>query len=217
MNSFWIKVPAIIRVLFPNYIWKIKNKNNKIFLTFDDGPIPEITEWVLDILNKEQIKATFFCIGENIQKYPTIFQRILSEGHHVGNHTYNHLNGWKINTNDYIANFKSCEEIIATNKDATYHKKNIRLFRPPYGKIKLTQSKYIRKKEHKIILWDVLSYDFDSTISSEQCYKNVIKNVRSGSIIVFHDSLKAAKNLQQTLPKAIHFLKEKGFIFDVIR
>lgn len=230
MNSFWIKTPSFIRLLFPNYIWKIKNKDNKIFLTFDDGPIPEITEWVLDILKKEDIKATFFCIGENIQKHPTLFHRILSEGHSVGNHTHNHLNGWKNNSKDYTTNFELCDEIMEAknweivNEDLTstiekleLNHKQPKLFRPPYGKIKPTQSLFIRKKEHKIIMWDVLSYDFDSSVPPEECYTNVIKNVSSGSIIVFHDSLKAAINLQYALPKAIQFLKDKGYVFDVIR
>lgn len=222
MHSFWIKTPRFIRFLFPNYLWKINNKPHKLFLTFDDGPIPEITEWVLDILNQESIKATFFCIGENIQKNPKIFKRILSEGHAVGNHTYNHLNGWKKNNSDYIKNFKLCEEIIKVSKQTieksndNIKKENSLLFRPPYGKIKPTASRYIRKKKHKIIMWDVLSYDFDSSISPQQCYENVINNVRSGSIIVFHDSLKAAKNMQYTLPKAIQFLKKKGFVFETI-
>ncbi len=207
----WVKTHKFISYLFPKYVWKIPNSGNKIYLTFDDGPIPEVTEWVLDILKNENIKATFFCIGDNIQKHPEVFKRILNEGHAIGNHTFNHLNGWKTNSSNYIENFKKCElEIQKTNTQ------NIKLFRPPYGKISPFQAKEILNKNYKIIMWDVLSYDFDTKISPQKCLNNVIENTESGSIIVFHDSLKAKQNLRYALPKAIQQLKEKGFEFDVI-
>ncbi|NJM79253.1 MAG: polysaccharide deacetylase family protein [Flavobacterium sp.] len=236
MKPFWTKTPTFIQKLFFNYLWKIKNNENKIYLTFDDGPIPNVTEWVLDLLKKENIKATFFCIGENIKKHPEIFKKIVIDGHAIGNHTFNHLNGWKANTNKYIENFELCEKEMEVGsgkledentKLETEHLKlntehlipntiHSKLFRPPYGKIKYSQAKKIRKKGYKIIMWDVLSYDFDATVSPENCYTNVIKNVSSGSIIVFHDSLKAAKNMKYALPMAIQKLKEKGFVFDKI-
>ncbi len=227
----WIKTKWWIRAIFPKYIWKIPNSENKIYLTFDDGPIPEITEWVLDILKEEHIKATFFCIGDNVKKHPDIFNRIIIEGHFIGNHTFNHLNGWKTKTETYLENFYLCENIMdagclmsevqpQNSTTNSLHPSPItlqpKLFRPPYGKIKTSQSKAIREKGYKLIMWDVLSYDFDKTISPEQCLENVLKNTESGSIIVFHDSIKAETNLKYALPKAIVSLKTKGFTFDVI-
>ena len=211
MNFNWVKTNKWIKKIFNNLVWDIPNSDKKIYLTFDDGPIPEVTEWVLDLLKSEDIKATFFCIGDNIKKHPEVYKRILTEEHQTGNHTFNHLNGWKTETNQYIDNFKSCEtEHLKLNTEHSF------LFRPPYGKIKPSQSKAIRQLGYKIIMWDVLSYDFDSTISVEKCLENVISNTEQGSIIVFHDSLKAEKNLKYALPKAIQILKNKGFVFDVI-
>ncbi|MDP5001617.1 MAG: polysaccharide deacetylase family protein [Flavobacterium sp.] len=212
MNFNWVKTNRLIKKIFYNQIWEIPNSEKKIYLTFDDGPIPEVTEWVLDVLKSENIKATFFCIGDNIRKHPEVYKRILKEGHQTGNHTFNHLNGWKTNTKSYLKNFKLCEtEHLKLNTEHSF------LFRPPYGKIKPSQSKVIRQLGYKIIMWDVLSYDFDSTISTEKCLENVISNTEQGSIIVFHDSVKAEKNLKYALPKAIQILKYKGFIFDVIK
>lgn len=202
----WAKTHKFISYLFPKYVWKIPNKKNKIYLTFDDGPIPNVTEWVLDFLKNENIKATFFCIGENVQKHPKIFERIKAEGHALGNHTFNHLNGWKTKRNVYLSNFDLCEKEI----------ENSTLFRPPYGKISPLQAKAILKNGKKIIMWDVLSYDFDNKISPQKCLNNVIENTESGSIVVFHDSLKAEHNLRYTLPRAILYLKDKGFKFDVV-
>lgn len=211
MNFSWVKTNKLIKLIFNKLIWDIPNSEKKIYLTFDDGPIPGVTEWVLDLLKEENIKATFFCIGDNIKKHPDVFKRILSEGHEIGNHTFNHLNGWKSNTNEYIENFKLCEtEMLKLEIN------NSKLFRPPYGKIKTPQSRMIRKLGYKIVMWDVLSYDFDATVSPEKCLENVISNTQQGSIIVFHDSIKSEKNLRFALPKAIKVLKEKGFVFDVI-
>lgn len=211
MNFNWVKTNSLIKKVFNNLVWDIPNSDKKIFLTFDDGPIPEITEWVLDILKSEEIKATFFCIGDNIKKHPEVYKRILAEGHQTGNHTFNHLNGWKTKTNHYIDNFKLCEtECLKLNTEHSF------LFRPPYGKIKPSQTKAIRNLGYKIIMWDVLSYDFDPNIIPEKCLENVIPNTEQGSIIVFHDSKKAEKNLKYALPKAIQILKNKGFVFDVI-
>ena len=212
MNFNWVKTNRLIKKVFSNLVWDIPNSENKIYLTFDDGPIPEVTEWVLDILKSEHIKATFFCIGDNIQKNPNIYNRIISEGHLTGNHTFNHLNGWKTYTDNYIENIKLCKtEQSKLNTEHSF------LFRPPYGKIKPSQSKTILQLGYQIIMWDVLSYDFDLTISAEKCLENVISNTEQGSIIVFHDSRKAEKNLKYVLPKAIQILKDRGFVFDVIK
>lgn len=209
MKFYWIKTNWIIKKIFSNYTWDVSNTGNTVYLTFDDGPIPEITEWVLNELKKHHVKATFFCIGENIDKHPKIFEKIIGDGHSVGNHTYNHLNGWKTSTEEYLENTKLCEASISNLQS--------KIFRPPYGKLKASQSRKLQELGYKIIMWDVLSADFDTTISKEQCLDNVLSNIKPGSIIVFHDSIKALKNLEYVLPKTLKFLKEKGFAFDVIR
>ena len=196
--GFWVKTNRFVRWIFPNYIWEIPNRENKVFLTFDDGPTPEITEWTLEQLKKFDAKATFFCIGNNIEKHPGIFQKVTEADHAVGNHTFNHLKGWNTSDEIYIGNVKKCDI-------------KSKLFRPPYGKIKPSQSKKLRALGYKIIMWDIVSYDFDQTISNEKCLENVLKNVQSGSIIVFHDSVKAEHNMKYVLPKTLKFLKEKGF------
>ncbi|MBG6186443.1 polysaccharide deacetylase family protein [Flavobacterium sp. CAN_S2] len=213
MKFYWIKTNWFIKKIFSNYTWDVSNAGNTVYLTFDDGPIPEVTDWVLAELKKHGFKATFFSIGENITKYPEIFKKVISEGHSIGNHTYNHLNGWNTSTEDYIENVARCEEAIGKNTNQNLKSK---LFRPPYGKIKTAQSKAIQKLGYKIIMWDVLSADFDTTISREQCLDNVLSNVKPGSIIVFHDSQKAFKNLEYVLPKTLAFLKEKKFNCDVL-
>lgn len=207
-----IKVPKIIKLLFFNQVWNIPNTENTIYLTFDDGPTPEITERVLEILDKHHIKATFFCIGDNVRKHPEIVQKIISKQHSVGNHTYSHLKGWNTPTKTFISNTVACE--IKLN--SLFKIRNSKLFRPPYGKITPWQSYKLRKLGYKIIMWDVLSRDYDASISAEKCYENVIKNVSSGSIIVFHDSHKAKKNILNSLEKNIETLKSKGFNFEKI-
>lgn len=201
---FLAKSPRIIKKYYSKLVWDIPNTENKIYLTFDDGPIPEITEWVLGVLNKYNIKATFFCIGHNIEKHPQVFKQIKKEGHTVGNHSFNHLNGWKTKDDVYLKNITKCQTLTNTN-----------LLRPPYGRIKKSQIESL-VNNYKIIMWDVLSGDFDEKTTPQKCYNNVIKNTKTGSIIVFHDSVKALENLKQTLPKTIEYLLEKGFVFDVI-
>lgn len=196
------KTPSIIKRLFPNYIWDIKTKDKTIFLTFDDGPTPEITCWGLSQLKIFNAKATFFCIGANIDKHPQIYQDILEQGHAIGNHTYNHLKGWATKTPEYVKNVEQADKLI-----------NSKLFRPPYGKLKKSQGKTLLERGYKIIMWDVLSFDWDQSVKSEKCYQNVIKNVTPGSIVVFHDSIKASKNLYQTLPKVLTYFSQKGYHF----
>ena len=207
---FWVKTHYFIKRIFPNYIWDIPNDENKVFLTFDDGPTPEITEWTLDQLKKYNAKATFFCIGNNIEKHPAIFQKIIDEKHAIGNHTFNHLKGWKTANEKYFENVKKCSVFSPDSYRECSEKQE--LFRPPFGKIKLSQSKELRKLGYKIIMWDIISYDFDKNTSKEKCLENVLKNVQSGTIIVFHDSIKAEQNLKYVLPKTLAFLKEKGFV-----
>jgi peptidoglycan/xylan/chitin deacetylase (PgdA/CDA1 family) len=202
---YLVRPPYLVQKLFPGTIWRMSPSEKKIYLTFDDGPVPSITTWVLDILKQEKIKATFFCVGENVEKHPEIFQQILDEKHSIGNHTYNHLNGWNTHTNEYIKNIEKCAILVGS-----------KLFRPPYGRLKKSQLSILKKK-YSIIMWDVLSGDYDKNTSPEKCFQNVIDNVRNGSIIVFHDSYKAQKNLEYALPKLIAYAKENGFELDVLK
>ncbi len=213
MKTYFVKTPAILTKIYGKYCWSKANtsKNNKeIFLTFDDGPIPEITSWVLQTLEKHGAKATFFCVGHNIAKYPEVFYQILNKNHSIGNHTFYHKNGWKTATSNYLEDVEKCTlEICAHfsqfNKDL--------LFRPPYGKIKKKQANALLNKGYKIVMWDVLSGDFDQKITQETCYNNIVKNVENGSIIVLHDSQKSFENLQYTLPKILKFFSEKNYVF----
>ncbi|WP_269221708.1 polysaccharide deacetylase family protein [Flavobacterium sp. IMCC34518] len=215
MRLYWIKTNSFIKNIFSNYIWNVPNTGNKIYLTFDDGPTPKITEWVLEELKKYNAKATFFCIGKNIVSHPDLFNNIINEGHTLGNHTFNHLNGWNTETTNYIENVALCESSLL-NQKSKEQKTNTKFFRPPYGKIKKSQSKKLRQLGYKIIMWDVLSADFDQTISPEKCLENVLQNTVSGSVIVFHDSVKAFINLEYALPRTLQILKEKGFKFDTL-
>jgi peptidoglycan/xylan/chitin deacetylase (PgdA/CDA1 family) len=176
-------------------------KDDAVYLTFDDGPHPLITPWVLDLLMEYNVKATFFCIGKNVANHPEVYQRILQEGHSVGNHTYTHMNGWKAEPLAYLKDVEEAEGLI-----------NSSLFRPPYGRIKNAQAKLLLKKKKKIVMWDVLSADFDASFSPEQCFKNVIQHTSKGSVIVFHDSEKAFDNLKIVLPKTLEWLRAQQYI-----
>ncbi|WP_282133930.1 polysaccharide deacetylase family protein [Seonamhaeicola maritimus] len=205
-----IKTPVVAKKMFPNYIWDIPVTDKSIYLTFDDGPTPEITQWVLNLLKKYNAKATFFCIGENIEKHPDIFQNIIENGHSIGNHTQNHIKGWKTKSRDYLKNIADCESEFKThitNPKSSF----IKLFRPPYGQITPKQGKKLIAKGYKIIMWDVLSFDWDKSVNNETCLKNVISKAKEGSIIVFHDSIKASKNMQYALPKVLEYFTEKGY------
>ena len=216
MKSYFIKTPNLLKILFNKWVWNFSSKEKTIYLTFDDGPTPEITEWTLNQLKNHNAKATFFCIGKNIEKYPEIFQKIIEEKHAVGNHTHNHLNGWETNFQSYFTNFEQTNQTISNNWHSKSQKnitQTAKLFRPPYGKISLKQSKKIRKEGYKIIMWDVLSADFDTTISKKKCLKNIIENLKNGSIVVFHDSEKASEKLRYVLPKILEFYSSKGYSF----
>ncbi len=191
-----VRPPQLLRNFYKDSLWRKDKNEPTIYLTFDDGPIPELTPWVLDVLKEFNIKATFFCVGDNIIKNPQIFERIKQEGHQVGNHTFNHVKGWEITSTVYLENVEKCQEFTKTN-----------LFRPPYGRIKKSQYKLL-SKNYTIVFWDVLSYDYDKFISPKKCLENSIKYTRNGSIIVFHDNIKAQENLKFALPHYIeHFLK----------
>ncbi len=208
MRFYLIKTPRIIKKLFSRYTWCFSSNKPEVYLTFDDGPIPEVTEFVLNELKKHQAKATFFCIGDNIRKHPSIFKELLKNGHSIGNHTFNHLNGWKTKSNDYLSNILQTETLIHK-----FHNKSAKLFRPPYGKIKRSQADLLLKKGYKIIMWDILSADFDVHASKEQCARNVLQKVKNGSIIVFHDSIKAKEKLYYALPIVLENLSNKGYKF----
>lgn len=238
---YLVKSPLLLKWYYPSLLWNKSRSQKIVYLTFDDGPIPNVTDFVLNTLKSFNIKATFFCIGDNIVKHPAVFNRLIEEGHAIGNHTFNHLKGWKTDNETYLANFLKCQALTQTT-----------LFRPPYGRIKKSQiAKLVttyelqvtsgskpttlnsqlnsakdianpnlqpttRNSKLEIVMWDVLSGDFDPTLSPEQCYQNVINHTENGSIIVFHDSLKAFERLQYALPKTIQYLSEKGYQFGIL-
>ncbi len=196
--------PYLFTKIYPRAVWRMSAASKKIYLSFDDGPVPEVTPWVLDVLKEAAIKATFFCVGENVVNYPEIYKRILTENHAVGNHTHNHLNGWKTPLQYYIDNVEKCAQHIQSG-----------LFRPPHGRLRKDQLNYLEER-FSIVMWDVLSGDFDKQITPEKCLKNVVRNVRNGSVIVFHDSYKAKENMQYALPRFISFAKAQGYEFEKI-
>lgn len=212
------KTPFILKRLFPNYVWDMAAKDKTLYLTFDDGPTPDITPWVLKQLSLYNAKATFFCIGNNIEKHPELFKQVVAAGHAIGNHTYNHLKGWKTATPIYIDNVRATEQIIRAQVPNLEPQPNkaIKLFRPPYGKLTPKQGKALLAKGYKIIMWDVLSFDWDQRVSKTACLNDVLTNSNSGSIIVFHDSKKAARNMQYALPKTLAYFTEKGYVFKTL-
>lgn len=193
--------PFWLQWLYPSLVWHKSREEKSIYLTFDDGPIPVVTPFVLNTLKTFNAKATFFCIGDNVAQHPEIYQQVLADGHSVGNHTYNHLKGWVSRDEIYLNNVAKCAEVVKSD-----------LFRPPYGRAKKSQISSLNT-QYSIIMWDVLSGDFDNGISSEKCLENVMTHSKSGSIVVFHDSLKALPHLEYALPKALEQLSAKGFSF----
>jgi len=179
----------------------MESVEKKVYLTFDDGPIPEVTPWVLDQLDKYGAKATFFCVGQNVEKYGDIFHQLKSQGHTIGSHTYNHISGWASDNLDYMLNVRKASKICESN-----------IFRPPYGKIRPSQTRFL-KHHYRIVMWDVLSGDFDPNISAEQCLQNVLKNTIAGSIVVFHDSIKSFEKLKFVLPRVLNYYSEQGYQF----
>lgn len=203
------RTPFLLPWLYPSLTWRM-TAEKRVYLTFDDGPVPGPTEFVLDELAARSIHATFFCIGDNIRKYPDIFQRIIADGHTVGNHTVNHLNGWKTDAEKYLQNVKAFDS-IATEAG---QEQPTRLFRPPYGCI--TPKQITRLTGYRIIMWDVLSQDYDSKLSPQQCLRRTRKACRPGSVIVFHDSYKSQRNMEYAMPRLIDLLGEEGYDFGVI-
>lgn len=192
--------------LFSGYLWHGSREVKTVYLTFDDGPHPEVTRFVLGQLEHYGFKATFFCIGDCVQRHPEVYKELQAAGHQVGNHTYHHLNSWKTITDDYLNDVEKASDVI-----------NSKLFRPPYGRIKSQVAKRLRTQDYQIVLWDVLSGDFDQQRTAQSCLKNLKQNTRNGSIIVFHDSEKAYEKLQVILPLYFEFLKSNGFQGAVIQ
>jgi peptidoglycan/xylan/chitin deacetylase (PgdA/CDA1 family) len=206
---YLVKTPTVLKKLYPSCTWNFSRQEKIIYLTFDDGPHPVATRFVLETLQRFNARATFFCIGKNVVEHPDIYKKIISDGHTTGNHTFNHLNGWKTPDKEYIENVRQAKKYIDSN-----------LFRPPYGRISKFQVRLLTDAENKkeeqlfrIIMWDVLSGDFDQNITPEKCTANVTKNAREGSVVVFHDSEKAFPRLEQALPESLKFFVNKGYTF----
>lgn len=194
----YFKIPKILKKIYPQVIWDFPDSRD-VFLTFDDGPTPGVTRWILDQLRKYDFKATFFCLGKNVEQYPDLYERIVAEGHAVGNHTYSHQKGWEMKTWRYIEDVDFANDLVRSN-----------LFRPPYGRIKPLQARLLKERYH-LVMWSVLSQDYSSLVSPRKCLKNVIEHVEPGSIVLFHDSEKAFRNLHYALPRTLQFLHEQGY------
>ncbi len=198
--------PFWVRKIFYGFNWKVKNRTKAIFLTFDDGPTPEVTDWVLQTLKEYNAEATFFCLGRNVERHPEIFQRIVEAGHATGNHTYSHLKGWKTPTKEYIDDIELAAQFIPS-----------KLFRPPYGKIHRRQIKWLKKNDYKLFMWDVMPEDYNHQITPEKCLDIAVKYTNGGTIIVFHDSVKASHNLYYVLPNFLKYFAEKGYYFKKLK
>lgn len=201
-----IKTSGFVRWWFPQYTWLgAKKSKPTVYLTFDDGPKPAITTWVLEQLANYQAKATFFCVGANVQKYPEVYQQVIDQGHKVGNHTFNHMNGWKASTSKYIDNVEQCAKVV-----------NSKLFRPPYGRIWGKQAKILLDQGYDIVMWDIIAGDFDPKISGEKCLQNILKYCQDSSIIVLHDSTKAWERLEYVLPRLLDYCAKQGYSFSTL-
>lgn len=202
-----VKTPAWMRLIYPQALWRMPASDPVLYLSFDDGPHPEITPFVLDCLNRYEARATFFCVGQNVEKYPGTYALLLQQGHRVGNHTFHHLNGWRTPDDHYLDNIQQAGELIRSD-----------LFRPPYGRIRFSQQRRIRSWQTplKLVMWDVLSGDFDTGLTAERCTGQVIRHSRPGSIVVFHDSEKAFPRLEKSLPHILKYYHEKGFRFEAL-
>lgn len=204
---YLIKTPFWLRLIYPALTWRRRNEDKTIYITFDDGPIPDVTPFVLNSLAGYDAKATFFCIGDNVRKHPEIYKQVVEGGHAIGNHTFNHLRGWDTPVEDYVDNALKCNEYVHST-----------LFRPPHGRIRYSQIRALKAAipDVEIVMWDVLSGDFDKNLSPEKCLRNVLSATEAGSVVVFHDSLKAFDRMSYALPRALQYWREKGFKFGVL-
>ena len=205
---YFVKTPWYLKKIYANLLWDIPSRENIMYLTFDDGPNPTATPFVLEQLKKYNARGTFFCIGKNVKDNPELYKRLLDEGHLAGNHTFNHLNGWKVTDEAYFRDVLDAKQYIDS-----------KLFRPPYGRITRFQAKHLQQSalQLKIVMWDVVSGDFDTTITPAKCTANVLRNGGAGSIVVFHDSAKAFPNLREALPATLEHFSVKGYRFEAIK
>ncbi len=202
---YFVKTPKLLKSLFPSFRWNVEpDDSKKLYLTFDDGPIEEITPWVVDILKDYNAKATFFCVGHNIEKYPDVYKYVVDNGHLTANHTYNHLSGWASENMHYFHNIRRCGDVVESN-----------MFRPPYGRVKPSQAQFLLR-HYEIVMWDVLSADFDAFLSPQECFKNVQNAATDGSIIVFHDSVKAERNMKYALLRTLDYYSALGYTFECV-
>ena len=199
-----MKIPKIVEAYYPELLWRIPTEEKTLYLTFDDGPTPYITKWVLNQLKEYKAKATFFCLGKNVKNHPSIYRNIIKEGHAVGNHTFDHKNGWNTKTYDYLKSVIKCNTYVSSD-----------LFRPPYGRIKRNQIKGLKGK-YKIVMWDVLTEDYNQSVPAYKCVQTVLDQAKNGSIVVFHDSKKAEKNLKKCLPEILYHFDRLGYAFKAI-
>lgn len=206
----FFKTPALVRYLLPQYTWRQPVHEKIIYLTFDDGPIPDVTEFVLQQLAEYRAKATFFCVGENIYRYPEIARQVADQGHRLANHTYNHLRGWETKTEAYVQNIALCQNQLDLVQPVS---QALKLFRPPHGRIRKDQFNKI-KFHYQVIMWDVLTYDFDCTLSPKDCLHHSIKQTVAGSVVVLHDSVKARRNMEYVLPRFLHHFTNLGYRFE---
>ncbi|CAH1000733.1 Peptidoglycan-N-acetylglucosamine deacetylase [Neolewinella maritima] len=201
---YLIKTPRVIQKLFPTFHWRAEHATAQptLYLTFDDGPIPQLTPWVLEQLAQYDAKATFFCVGNNVRRYSSVLQAVVDAGHTVGNHTMHHLDGWKTDNVPYFHDVRHCAKQLKTT-----------LFRPPYGRLKPSQAQFLQR-HYEIVMWDVLSGDFDPELTPDDCFDNVVNNARPGSIVVLHDSLKAEEKVRNVLPRLLAHYHKLGYVFD---
>jgi peptidoglycan-N-acetylglucosamine deacetylase len=206
-KTYFVKTPWWLKKLYPGYIWDIKTIGKTLYLSFDDGPHPTITPFVLKCLAEHNAKATFFCIGQNVQKYPDVYRQIIEEGHATGNHTYRHLNGWKTSDKDYLLDIRNASEAISSN-----------LFRPPYGRIRRSQAQQLKQQypEMKIIMWNILTGDWAEDLKPEKCFENIKEKIAEGDIIVFHDTDKAFARLEFALPRVLEHFTSQEYKFEKI-
>lgn len=199
-----VQIPDILRPFMGKLLWRKNPSEKVIYVTFDDGPVPEVTPLVLDLLDEYNLKATFFCVGENVEKYPEIYNEILKRGHKTGNHTHNHLKGVSVSTEEYVTNVQRAAQYIDSN-----------LFRPPHGRINLKQRRALRK-QYEIVMWDIITQDYNTNMTPRTILHNIKRYSRNGSLVVFHDSIKAERNMLTVLPRAIEYWNSKGYRFDVL-
>jgi peptidoglycan/xylan/chitin deacetylase (PgdA/CDA1 family) len=196
-----VRIPRILKIVYPDIVWEIRDEKPSLYLTFDDGPTPDITSNVLSILGQYNARATFFCIGRNVERHPELYRKILEDGHATGNHTYSHLKGWYTPNNEYYKDIELAARFIHSG-----------LYRPAYGMITPAQLRFLQL-HYRIVMWDIMSYDFDRSTRPEKCLKNVLDNAHSGSIVVFHDSVKAFEKVQYALPRILEYYNGKGYTF----